>query len=284
MLVWGVGVRYNIGLFLDGLAGAIAGAVYRRPGVCAIAPGNRIPADSFRSADSALMMWRTASLNKVEEIFTVHSFNVSLPRPSVAVASAALLGGTGTSPDRSAKARQRLGQDPVTFLPRDPSDMTWLAEQHRPRKGRIDCSRDCQGGFHFLAVRADARCWLRVTALLRSGPARRSTRWLPQASTSRPESPDVSENVTLVMTENVSEFPHVQFPSKLGWDASVAAGPVGAGAKSDVACRPGGRLQPRQGFLMAASISTALCIFTVQLTGTRLSSAGSLAAGHPASG
>jgi len=43
----------------------------------------------------------------------------------------------------------------------------------------------------------------------------------------------VSENVTLVMTEK--GFNTLLAPSlKLGGDASVAAGPVGAGAKSDV--------------------------------------------------
>jgi lipid-binding SYLF domain-containing protein len=113
---------------------------------------------------------------------------------------------------------------------RDP-DMTWLQQNIGRAKGVMIAPQVVKAGFIFggsggrsvmLARDANTGKW--------AGPAFYT---LATASVGFQAGVEVSEVVTLVMTEK--GLNSLMAPSvKLGGDASVAAGPVGAGAKSDV--------------------------------------------------
>jgi lipid-binding SYLF domain-containing protein len=116
-----------------------------------------------------------------------------------------------------------------TFL-RDP-DMTWLQQNFKHAKAVIIAPELLKAGFIFggsggrsLVVAKDPKSgrWL--------GPVFYS---MATASVGFQAGISVSENVTLVMTDKgFNSLLATSF--KVGGDASVAAGPVGAGAKSDV--------------------------------------------------
>ena len=131
---------------------------------------------------------------------------------------------------RAAETRQRSRTSLSNFL-RDP-DMTWLQQNFRRAKARDHRARDRQGRLHLRRLgRPRARGRARPEER-QVGRARRSTRWRPR-SVGFQAGISVSEGVTLVMTDKgFNSLLATSF--KMGGDASVAAGPVGAGAKSDI--------------------------------------------------
>ena len=116
-----------------------------------------------------------------------------------------------------------------TFL-RDP-DMSWLQQNFNRAKAVIIAPEIVKAGFIFggsggraVVVARDPKSgkWF--------GPVFYS---MATASVGFQAGVSVSENVTLVMTEKgLNSLLATSF--KMGGDASVAAGPVGAGAKSDI--------------------------------------------------
>jgi len=113
---------------------------------------------------------------------------------------------------------------------RDP-DMSWLQQNFKRAKAVIIAPELLKAGFIFggsggraLVVAKDAKTgkWL--------GPVFYA---MATASVGFQAGVQVSENVTLVMTDKgFNSLLATSF--KMGGDASVAAGPVGAGAKSDI--------------------------------------------------
>jgi SH3 domain-containing YSC84-like protein 1 len=129
--------------------------------------------------------------------------------------------------------QQKLVDQATTSLSnflRDP-DMTWLQQNLSRAKAIIIAPEILKAGFIFggsggravvLARDAKSGKW--------AGPAFFA---LATASVGFQAGVSVSENVTLVMTDKgMNSLLSASF--KLGGDASVAAGPVGAGAKSDI--------------------------------------------------
>ena len=129
--------------------------------------------------------------------------------------------------------QQKLVNDSETTLSnflRDP-DMSWLQANFRRARAVIIAPELLKAGFIFggsggraLVVAKDAKTgkW--------SGPVFYA---MATASVGFQAGISVSENVTLVMTEKgFNSLLATSF--KMGGDASVAAGPVGAGAKSDI--------------------------------------------------
>ncbi len=147
----------------------------------------------------------------------------------VALASVGLM----ATPAHAQTEQQKLVNDASKTLSnflRDP-DMTWLQNNIGRAKGVLIAPEIVKAGFIFggsggravlVAHEAPSAKW--------GGPAFYT---LATASVGFQAGVSVSENVTLVMTEK--GFNSLLANSvKLGGDASVAAGPVGAGAKSDV--------------------------------------------------
>ena len=116
-----------------------------------------------------------------------------------------------------------------TFL-RDP-DMTWLQQNFNRAKAVMIAPEIVKAGFIFGGSGGRA-------VVLARDP--KSGKWMgpafytmATASVGFQAGVQVSENVTLVMTEKgLNSLLATSF--KMGGDASVAAGPVGAGAKSDI--------------------------------------------------
>ena len=150
-----------------------------------------------------------------------------------AVGLAALLLFAASSVALAQSEQQKLVNSADTTLSRflrDP-DMTWLQDNIHRAKGVMIAPEVAKAGFIFggsggraLLLARDAKSgkW--------TGPAFYT---MATASVGFQAGISVSEVVTLVMTEkglNSLLAPSV----KLGGDASVAAGPIGAGAKSDV--------------------------------------------------
>ena len=116
-----------------------------------------------------------------------------------------------------------------TFL-RDP-DMTWLQQNFHRAKAVIIAPEIVKAGFIFGGSGGRA-------VVVARDP--KSGKWLgpvfytmATASVGFQAGVQVSENVTLVMTDKgFNSLLATSF--KMGGDASVAAGPVGAGAKSDI--------------------------------------------------
>jgi lipid-binding SYLF domain-containing protein len=125
-----------------------------------------------------------------------------------------------------------IGKAQTTFsnFVRDP-DMTWIQKNLRRAKGVLITPEIVKVGFIFGGSGGRALLIAHDTATNEwRGPAFYT---LATASVGFQAGVAVSENVTLVMTDkgmNSLLAPSV----KLGGDASVAAGPVGAGAASDV--------------------------------------------------
>jgi lipid-binding SYLF domain-containing protein len=147
----------------------------------------------------------------------------------VVLASAALLAGPAQAQSDQQKLVNDSGKTLSNFL-RDP-DMTWLQNNIGRAKAVLIAPQIAKAGFIFggsggrgvvLARDAASGKW--------AGPAFYT---LATASVGFQAGVSVSENVTLVMTEKGLNS-LLANSVKLGADASVAAGPVGAGAKSDV--------------------------------------------------
>jgi len=116
----------------------------------------------------------------------------------------------------------------ANFL-RDP-DMSWLQANLSRAKAVIIAPELVKAGFIIGGSGGRAVIYARGPGGKWVGPAFAA---MATASVGFQAGVSVSENVTLVMTEK--GFNTLLAPSlKLGGDASVAAGPVGAGAKSDV--------------------------------------------------
>jgi len=116
----------------------------------------------------------------------------------------------------------------ANFL-RDP-DMSWLQANLSRAKAVVIAPELLKAGFIFGGSGGRAVIFARGPGGKWVGPAFAA---MATASVGFQAGISVSENVTLVMTEK--GFNTLLAPSlKLGGDASVAAGPVGAGAKSDV--------------------------------------------------
>jgi lipid-binding SYLF domain-containing protein len=153
---------------------------------------------------------------------------------STLVAVVTAVAATAVAPLAHAQSEQQklVGAAETTFsnFVRDP-DMTWIQQNLSRAKGVLIAPEVVKAGFIFggsggraVLVARDAKSgkW--------AGPAFYT---LATASVGFQAGVAVSESVTLVMTEKgMNSLLASTF--KMGADASVAAGPVGAGAKSDV--------------------------------------------------
>jgi SH3 domain-containing YSC84-like protein 1 len=147
----------------------------------------------------------------------------------VALASVAFLAAPAQAQSDQQKLVNESSKTLANFL-RDP-DMTWLQSNIGRAKAVLIAPQIAKAGFIFggsggrgvvLARDAASGKW--------AGPAFYT---LATASVGFQAGVSVSENVTLVMTEKGLNS-LLANSVKVGADASVAAGPVGAGAKSDV--------------------------------------------------
>ena len=147
----------------------------------------------------------------------------------VVLASAALLAAPAQAQSDQQKLVNEAGTTLSNFL-RDP-DMSWLQGNIGRAKAVLIAPQIAKAGFIFggsggravlLARDAGTGKW--------AGPAFYT---MATASVGFQAGVSVSENVTLVMTEKALNS-LLSSSVKAGGDASVAAGPVGAGAKSDV--------------------------------------------------
>jgi SH3 domain-containing YSC84-like protein 1 len=147
----------------------------------------------------------------------------------VALASTGLLATSAHAQTEQQKLVNDASKTLSNFL-RDP-DMTWLQNNMGRAKAVLVAPEIVKAGFIFggsggravlVAHEAPAGKWM--------GPAFYT---LATASVGFQAGVSVSENVTLVMTEKGLNS-LLANSVKLGGDASVAAGPVGAGAKSDI--------------------------------------------------
>jgi SH3 domain-containing YSC84-like protein 1 len=145
------------------------------------------------------------------------------------VAAALIVSGCATTP--SSDEPQRLVADARTTLSnflRDP-DQTWIQQNLNRARGVLIAPQVVRAGFIFggsggrgVLVARDGRTW--------AGPAFYD---LATASVGFQAGVDVSEIVIVVMTDK--GLNSLLSPSfKIGGEASIAAGPVGAGAKADV--------------------------------------------------
>lgn len=138
---------------------------------------------------------------------------------------------TGCATAPSMDEPQKLVADARTTLSnflRDP-DQTWIQQNLSRARGVLIAPQIVRAGFIFggsggrgVLVARDGRIW--------AGPAFYD---LVTASVGFQAGIDVSEAVIIVMTEKgLSSLLSPSF--KIGGDASIAAGPVGAGAKADI--------------------------------------------------
>ncbi len=151
-------------------------------------------------------------------------------RNALGVLAAAALAGCATQPVSPAEA-ERLVADARTTLSnfiRDP-DQTWIQDNLGRARALLIAPQVVRAGFIFggsggrgVLVARDGRTW--------AGPAFYN---LATASVGFQAGVDVSEVVIVVMTEKgFNSLLSTSF--KIGVDASIAAGPVGAGARSTV--------------------------------------------------
>jgi lipid-binding SYLF domain-containing protein len=137
----------------------------------------------------------------------------------------------GSSAALAQAEQQKLVDQATTSMSnfmRDP-DMTWLQQNINRAKAVIIAPELLKAGFIFggsggraVVLAKEGGKWV--------GPAFYT---MATASVGFQAGVSVSENVTLVMTDKAMNS-LLSTSVKLGGDASVAAGPVGAGAKSDV--------------------------------------------------
>jgi SH3 domain-containing YSC84-like protein 1 len=159
----------------------------------------------------------------------VHSLQRFAAAAFVALASAAFL----AAPAQAQSDQQKLVNDSSKTLSnflRDP-DMSWLQNNIGRAKGVLIAPQIAKAGFIFGGSGGRAVLLARDEATGKwAGPAFYT---MATASVGFQAGVSVSENVTLVMTEKALNS-LMSSSVKAGGDASVAAGPVGAGAKSDV--------------------------------------------------
>ncbi len=140
----------------------------------------------------------------------------------------------GLAPAQAAPSEEQalVNQSEATFahFMRDP-DMTWLQQHVGAAKAVIVAPEVVKAGYIFGGSGGRATVWARNNATGRwVGPAFYN---LGAASVGFQAGVSVSETVTLVMTEKGLNS-LLANSVKLGGDASIAAGPIGAGANSDV--------------------------------------------------
>ncbi len=151
-------------------------------------------------------------------------------RHAALVLAALLLASCATTPPPSAEPEKLVADAQVTlrnFL-RDP-DQTWIQENLNRAKAVLIAPQIVKAGFIFggsggraVLVARDGRTW--------AGPAFYN---LATASVGFQAGLEVSEAVIVVMTDKgLNSLLASTF--KIGGDASIAAGPVGAGARSTV--------------------------------------------------
>jgi len=151
-------------------------------------------------------------------------------RNALGVLAAATLTGCATQPV-SAGEPERLVADAQTTLSnfiRDP-DQTWIQDNLGRARALLIAPQVVRAGFIFggsggrgVLVARDGRAW--------AGPAFYN---LATASVGFQAGIDVSEVIIVVMTEKgLNSLLSTSF--KIGGDASIAAGPVGAGARSTI--------------------------------------------------
>jgi len=151
-------------------------------------------------------------------------------RHAALVVAALLLASCATTPPPSSEPEKLVADAQVTlrnFL-RDP-DQTWIQENLNRAKAVLIAPQIVKAGFIFggsggraVLVARDGRTW--------AGPAFYD---LATASVGFQAGLEVSEAVIVVMTDKgLNSLMATTF--KIGGDASIAAGPVGAGAKSTV--------------------------------------------------
>jgi lipid-binding SYLF domain-containing protein len=137
--------------------------------------------------------------------------------------------GTALAQSEQQKVVNLADQSLVNFL-RDPQ-MTWLQENIGKAKGILVASNVVKAGFIFGGSGGRAVLIVRDPATGKwSGPAFYT---LATASVGFQAGVSVSEIVTLVMTDKGMRS-LLATSVKLGGDASIAAGPVGAGASAEV--------------------------------------------------
>jgi lipid-binding SYLF domain-containing protein len=151
-------------------------------------------------------------------------------RAAMLVLVAGALGACATAPTSPAEPEKVVADARTTlnnFL-RDP-DQTWIQNNLNRAKAVLIAPQIVRAGFIFggsggraVLVARDGRTW--------HGPAFYD---LGTASVGFQAGVDVSEAIVVVMTDKAMNS-LLSSDFKLGGDASVAAGPVGAGAKSDV--------------------------------------------------
>jgi lipid-binding SYLF domain-containing protein len=151
-------------------------------------------------------------------------------RSALGVLAAAALAGCATQP-ASPGEPEKLVADARTTLSnfiRDP-DQTWIQDNLGRARGLLIAPQVVRAGFIFggsggrgVLVARDGRAW--------AGPAFYN---LATASVGFQAGIDVSEVIVVVMTEKgLNSLLSTSF--KIGGDASIAAGPVGAGARSTI--------------------------------------------------
>jgi SH3 domain-containing YSC84-like protein 1 len=146
-----------------------------------------------------------------------------------ALASAAFLAAPVQAQSDQQKLVNESSKTLSNFL-RDP-DMTWLQNNIGRAKAVLIAPQIAKAGFIFGGSGGRAVLLARdATTGKWAGPAFYT---MATASVGFQAGVSVSENVTLVMTEKALNS-LLSSSVKAGGDASVAAGPVGAGAKSDV--------------------------------------------------
>jgi lipid-binding SYLF domain-containing protein len=159
----------------------------------------------------------------------IHSLQRFAAAVFVGLASVAFL----AAPAQAQSDQQKLVNDSSKTLSnflRDP-DMTWLQGNIGRAKGVLIAPQIAKAGFIFGGSGGRAVLLARDEATGKwAGPAFYT---MATASVGFQAGVSVSENVTLVMTEKALNS-LMSSSVKAGGDASVAAGPVGAGAKSDV--------------------------------------------------
>lgn len=151
-------------------------------------------------------------------------------RTALFTLGAAVLGGCASQPVSSAEPEALVESARTTLsnFIRDP-DQTWIQDNLNRAKAILIAPQIVKAGFIFggsggraVLVARDGRTW--------SGPAFYN---LATASVGFQAGVEVSEAIIVVMTDKgLNSLLSSSF--KIGGDASVAAGPVGAGAKSTV--------------------------------------------------
>ena len=148
---------------------------------------------------------------------------------SLAVASVVLAGGHAFAQSEQ-QALVNSAETTFSNFMRDP-DMTWMQRHISQAKGILIAPQIVKAGWIFGGAGGRAVLFARNDATGRwAGPAFYN---IGAASVGFQAGIEVSETMTLVMTDRGMNS-LLASSAKLGGDASVAAGPIGAGANSDI--------------------------------------------------